>query len=276
MPPPATIGLAVIARDEEATLPGLLASITGAFDQVALLDTGSADRTVEVFEAWAEQQPFPLGYVVEAVEWRDDFAAARRHADSLLGTAWLCNADADDEIRGARNLRAVASSLHTRIAAATFAWDYLDAPALWRTRLHRRGAARWSGRVHETLVVNGPTVLVPAEVGTWFHRRRDERPDAEARDLRIARRWARGAPDDPHALATAATAEIEDGDRAEAIRHARAYLALPGVLRELGEAAHAEARAALDRLATEEVTEWELPQLAAALGHRPPSSWAGR
>ena len=38
-----TVGLAIIARDEADTLPGLLESVRGAFDQVVLCDTGSTD-----------------------------------------------------------------------------------------------------------------------------------------------------------------------------------------------------------------------------------------
>jgi len=49
-----TVGLAIIARDEQDDLPQLLASVEGHFDQVALLDTGSKDDTVGVFLRWAD------------------------------------------------------------------------------------------------------------------------------------------------------------------------------------------------------------------------------
>jgi hypothetical protein len=39
-----TVGLAVVARDEEDNLPYLLASVEGAFDQIVLVDTGSEDQ----------------------------------------------------------------------------------------------------------------------------------------------------------------------------------------------------------------------------------------
>jgi hypothetical protein len=95
-----TLGLALIAKNEESTLPHLLASTDGAFDQIALLDTGSTDRTVEVFEKWAKTQS-NTNCRVGHFEWRDDFAAARNAADELLDTDWLCTADCDDEIIGA-------------------------------------------------------------------------------------------------------------------------------------------------------------------------------
>lgn len=79
-----TVGLALIAKDEEEALPGLLASVEGAFDQVALLDTGSTDRTVEVFEEWsAAEKVRQPGFIstLGHFEWCDDFAAARNAAD---------------------------------------------------------------------------------------------------------------------------------------------------------------------------------------------------
>ena len=273
---PPTLGLAIIVRDEAAMLPGLLASIDGAFDQVALVDTGSTDRTVAIFEAWAQRQALPFGYRVDRIAWGDDFAAARNHADALLETDWTCNADADDEIRGAGNLRALAATLPAGAVTVAFAWDYFDGGVLWRARMARRAASRWCGRVHETLLADGPTVNVPPQLATWFHRRRDERPDAHARDLSIARRWAREAPDDPHALVTAATAEIEDGDPCEAVMLARRFLALERVRRELGDT-HADACAALDQLAALPALGDRrelLPYLAAALAFRPPATWA--
>jgi glycosyltransferase involved in cell wall biosynthesis len=105
-----TVGLAIIARDEEASLPRLLQSISGAFDQVVLVDTGSKDGTTKVFEEWArtEAELHPgFRWIVDRFEWIDDFSAARNHADSLLTTDWLVWADADDEISGAENIRAV-------------------------------------------------------------------------------------------------------------------------------------------------------------------------
>jgi glycosyltransferase involved in cell wall biosynthesis len=72
----------LIVKDEEHSLPRVLASIRGAFDRVVLVDTGSTDGTVAVFEEWALAER--CSYEIGRFEWRDDFAAARRHADALL------------------------------------------------------------------------------------------------------------------------------------------------------------------------------------------------
>ena len=78
-----SVGLALIVRDEEKVLPTLLRSIEGCFDQVACLDTGSKDRTIEVFETWAraehDRHPGFSGISAEG-KWNDDFSSARRAA----------------------------------------------------------------------------------------------------------------------------------------------------------------------------------------------------
>jgi glycosyltransferase involved in cell wall biosynthesis len=113
-----TVGLALIVKNERETLPGLLESIAGAFDQVVLVDTGSKDGTWDVFKDWARETLgpddtlHPRGFEtwkVAKFEWVDDFAAARTFADSLLDTDWTCWADADDVLRGADRLRGLAA-----------------------------------------------------------------------------------------------------------------------------------------------------------------------
>jgi glycosyltransferase involved in cell wall biosynthesis len=105
---PPTIGLAIIARDEQESLPALLDSVAGAFDRVALVDTGSTDATVQVFEDWCRRTR--QRHVVDRFNWCFDFAAARNFAQSLLTTSWTCFADADDVVVGAANLRGVAAA----------------------------------------------------------------------------------------------------------------------------------------------------------------------
>lgn len=105
MPTGPVLSIPVIARDEEAALPSLLASLeplkaTGRV-QFVLVDTGSADSTRDLAAAFgAEVGDFP---------WIDDFSAARNHAlsrcrgDSIL---WL---DADDVLPPATSQALVAS-----------------------------------------------------------------------------------------------------------------------------------------------------------------------
>ena len=178
--PGPTVGLALIVRDEEETLPNLLVSCNGAFDQVALLDTGSTDRTVEFFEMWAsaerERNPDFI-HRVGHFEWIDDFAAARNAADELIETDWLCWADADDEIVAADRLRVIAEAAPERVVGIAFPYVGYhpqgrapEVEPLIYIRMARRGAARWRGRVHEGWEFASGDVPVVHGGPVWRHR----------------------------------------------------------------------------------------------------------
>jgi hypothetical protein len=199
--PPAprpTVGLAIIARDEELHLPRLLGSIEGAFDQVVLVDTGSEDRTIDLFDEWAAGQDTDATRT--AFAWIDDFAAARNYSSDCLRTDWQCWADADQTIDGAGNLRRLAADAPPWLAGFEM-YDILNFPgdtaAAARAGLVRRGA-RWVGRMHEELIC-GPTQRVEPEVVCWRHHLTDRARNlrSERRDTRILERWVSEDPYDP-------------------------------------------------------------------------------
>jgi len=195
-----TLGLAIIARDEAENLPGLLASVAGAFDQIALADTGSTDRTVQVFEEWAAAQDLPLGHRVGRFEWRDDFGAARNFADSMLSTDWTCWGDCDERPNGAALLRGLVAAAPPEAAGIVCGIDPCgDGRWLPRLRLARRGRGEWTGRVHELLGIDGPAAQVPPPLCGWVHRRTDWGA-SDARDERILSRWLEDEPENERAL----------------------------------------------------------------------------
>lgn len=256
-----TLGLALISKNEEASLPRLLASVTGAFDRVALVDTGSSDRTVEVFETWArgEVEARRLGsYAVDHFEWCGDFSAARNHADSLLSDVdWLCWADCDDDIRGACELRRIAAAAPPDVAAYLAHYDYSRDEggdlALCRERLLRREAAPpWSGRVHELREITSRSEVIPRELVEWVHHpvRADQR---NAMRLRICRAWVEDSPEDLHAYCHLSREELANGDAAAAVEaFARFFELLPAPALE-------------DDPALAEIRVWMLRYYAAAL-----------
>jgi tetratricopeptide (TPR) repeat protein len=230
-----TIGLALIVKNEEAALPTLLASIGGgAFDQVVLVDTGSTDQTVRVFQDWAAAQP-GLRQRVAHFEWVNDFSAARRYAQTFLDCDWEVWADADDEIQGASNLRMLAEQAEPQVAAFICGYNYAQDPQgncvcyLKRERLVRRGMGVWAGRVHEAQTLNGPVTYVPADVAEWVHRKRFDSPQVPERNLKILREWVKDAPTDPRVLGYLGTEELTRGRTKQAMSWFRKYLALePG------------------------------------------------
>ena len=262
-----TIGLALIARDEEAALPHLLASIDrGAFDQVALLDTGSTDSTVEIFERWAQDQDLALGFVVDRFEWVDDFAAARNAADQLLDTDWLCWADCDDQIFGAGMLRKAlaADAARSPIAFDALYIEVLDGEQVgepwWQQRLYPRGEARWVGRLHEHLRYSDRDGLehrdearclrLPPGLVRWVHApHRDHGRASLDRNRGILQRWAEAEPRNLRPLGMLAATEAQSGRFAAALELLDRYLTI-SFTPPLSRLDHAEHRRALWALET--------------------------
>jgi tetratricopeptide (TPR) repeat protein len=231
------IGIAIIARDEEARLPRLLASISGAFDYAVLLDTGSKDKTVAVFQQWCERERAEFNarfdWRIDSFTWRDDFAAARTRADELLESwpdcAFRSWADCDDSLTGAERLRALAAGAGPEVAAFVFDYAYAhDAHGnvtcrLKRERLVRAGASTWAGRIHEAQLLQGPAVFAGPEICEWVHH-----PAAEGRDpdrnLKILRRWLRDEPHNPRVLAYMGTETLARMKVKQALGYFRRYL----------------------------------------------------
>lgn len=82
--------LCLIAKNEEAMLPGCLASVRGVADEVVVVDTGSADRTPALARA--------AGAVVLTRPWDDDFSAPRNLAIERATGDWVLVLDADERL----------------------------------------------------------------------------------------------------------------------------------------------------------------------------------
>lgn len=86
----ARLSLCMIAKNEEALLPGCLDSVKGIVDEVIVVDTGSSDRTVEVARR--------AGARIIEQPWRDDFAAPRNAAVAAATGDWVLQLDADERL----------------------------------------------------------------------------------------------------------------------------------------------------------------------------------
>ena len=84
------LSLCMIARNEEALLPGCLQSVAGVVDEIILADTGSTDTTAEIARA--------AGAHVIPFTWNDDFAAARNAALAAATGDWILVMDADERL----------------------------------------------------------------------------------------------------------------------------------------------------------------------------------
>jgi hypothetical protein len=148
------LSAAIITKNEERQLPGLLHALASV-DEVVVVDSQSTDRTVEIARqhgAKALVRPF------------DTYARQRNYALEHTTGDWVLSIDADERPTS-RLLSEVRQRMtDTRYAAyrvgvrSTIFGRRLRFSGLQNerhVRLFRREAARWTGDVHEDLVVHG-------------------------------------------------------------------------------------------------------------------------
>jgi len=84
-----TVTAAILAKNEARCIERCLTHLQGAVDEIVLVDTGSADGTLEIATR------FPNVRIVH-VPWGDDFAAARNEGLQQITTDWVIWIDADE------------------------------------------------------------------------------------------------------------------------------------------------------------------------------------
>jgi glycosyltransferase involved in cell wall biosynthesis len=84
------ISLAMIVKNEAATLAHSLESVRALADEMIIVDTGSTDGTIDIAKSF--------GARIYHFEWRDDFAAARNESLKRCNGDWALILDADEAI----------------------------------------------------------------------------------------------------------------------------------------------------------------------------------
>ena len=189
------LSLCMIVRNEARTLARCLESVSGAVDEIVILDTGSTDETKEIAGRYTDRV---YDYV-----WQDDFSAAR-NASLALGTKpYLLWLDADDMLE--REDRAKLIALKSRLDGSVdavmtpyyYAFDDSGRPSFVfeRERIIRADAGfRFEGAVHEAIAVGGRVLHEDVIVR---HMRKGEE-NHTARNLAIyERQLAAGKPLSP-------------------------------------------------------------------------------
>lgn len=92
-----TVGVCIIAKNEEALIGRMLDSVHGA-DQIVVCDTGSSDRTIQIAKEHGAE-------VHKDFIWCDDFAAAQNHAKSKMTTDWILSVDCDEFVHDFAEVR---------------------------------------------------------------------------------------------------------------------------------------------------------------------------
>lgn len=167
------LSVAVIARDEEERLPGCLESASFA-DEIVVVDSGSADRTVEIAGA--------AGARVFQEPWKG-FSAQKQSAVDHCRNDWVLILDADERVPGATAGR-ILEVLSTRDPAVTafsfprkniFHGRWIRHCGWWPDRIVRlvdRRAGAFDGRaVHERWLTRGRELPLDAPLEHHSFRR---------------------------------------------------------------------------------------------------------
>jgi len=80
----------LIVKNEAHRLPSLLKSLSTICEQLALVDTGSTDDTVQVAKS--------MGAEVSMFPWNDSFSHARNRSLEMAEHPWILYVDADDSV----------------------------------------------------------------------------------------------------------------------------------------------------------------------------------
>ena len=154
-----TLSVILITRNEEANLEDCLASLEGITQQIVVVDTNSADRTLEIAQKYGAT-------IAQPPDW-PGFGPQKNRALDLATGDWVLSLDADERLTPALRseiLTAIHHSAHIDcFAIPRLSWycgrfmrhsgwapDYVE-------RLFKRGSARFSDDlVHERLIPNGP------------------------------------------------------------------------------------------------------------------------
>ncbi|MGH2470116.1 MAG: glycosyltransferase, partial [Chloroflexota bacterium] len=148
--PHSAISACLIVRNEERTLERCLASLSGAVDDLVVLDTGSSDATCAIARRH--------GARLYHAQWADDFAAARNASLAHAKGDWVLWVDADEELVEAQP-GALRRLCQTASADVWGYWLGVRCPygasgeqemrlSQWRLFRNRRDIA-FHGRVHE-------------------------------------------------------------------------------------------------------------------------------
>lgn len=92
-----SITVAIITRDEESCISDCLDSLTGKFDEVIAVDTGSSDRTIEIIKNHA------VNARIFYQDWNDNFSEPRNLAIEKSSSDYIFFIDSDEKLISSRS-----------------------------------------------------------------------------------------------------------------------------------------------------------------------------
>lgn len=156
----------MIVKDEEKNIEKALTWGQGIVTEQIVVDTGSADRTVEIARS--------MGAKVFSFPWNDDFSAARNYALEQASGDWIAFLDADEYFteEEAKKLPSLLQQVHSepKIDVIQIKMLHLDdagmvISASGQNRIFRKGL-RYRYPIHEELFAKGG--LNVCDAGEWL------------------------------------------------------------------------------------------------------------
>lgn len=156
------LSVCLIVKDEEAVISRCLKCVQKFADEIIVVDTGSADKTVEEVKKFTDK--------VYYYKWNDNFAEARNYAFEKATGDYIMWLDADDVVPDGDCLK-----IKKLIENADFDMAFLPYVSgsdegvktfvYYRERIFRRsGNYRFRGAVHEAVTPQGNIVYSDAEI----------------------------------------------------------------------------------------------------------------
>ncbi len=164
----ATLGLAMIMKNEAVNLGRSLALAAPHVDEMVVVDTGSVDQSRDLARA--------LGARVLDFQWIGDFSAARNFGLARATTDFIFWLDADNAVtpEGLAEFRRRLNSERDKGGNLVLWATEVVVPQgdrLWQKRVfpNRPGEVRFEGRVHEQLVhpAHWAAVATGVEISHW-------------------------------------------------------------------------------------------------------------
>lgn len=155
-----TLSVTIICKDEAHNLARLLPTLTFA-NQVVVVDTGSADNSVDIAKRFTKDVYF--------YKWRDDFAKARNYAISRAASDYIMWLDCDDHLPQ-ETIAVIEQWLNDDKQQQDFVYlkyrmGLTSQFWFWRERIIRRSAeCRFKGFIHEAISPFGTTHYLDCEV----------------------------------------------------------------------------------------------------------------
>lgn len=173
-----TLSVCMIVKNEEETLARCLDCASKFADEIVIVDTGSADKTVEIARRYTEKVYF--------FEWRDDFSAARNYSLEMAKGDLLMWLDADDVIsdENAEKILQLKQDANFDMAFLKYAAAFDNGKpsfVYYRERIFKRDKGyRFSGCVHEAVTPAGKIIYSDAVI-----EHRKQKSSDPVRNLRI-------------------------------------------------------------------------------------------